>query len=99
MAIILTLTRAIFALMTAARMGYNRFAAEITTVRSCPAPTPPARHLGSADPQGIIGEKVRWGDVQNAPSLRVRHLTFSSDKGVRKPVFGEVYSGAGSEKE
>ena len=79
-------------------MGYKRFAAEITTVGSCSAAISAACHVGSADPQGIIGEKLRWGDVQVAPSLGVRHLTFSSDRGVGKPVFGEVYSGIEGEE-
>ena len=85
--------------MTVVGMGYKKFAAEITTVGSCSAAISSACHLGNADPQGIIGEKLRWGDVQVAPSLGVRHLTFSSDRGVRKPVFGEVYAGTGREKE
>ena len=98
-AIIFTLTLAIFALMTVASIGYKKFAAEITTVGSCSAAISSACHLWSADSQGIIGKKVRWGDVQVAPGLAVRHLTFSSDQGVRKPVFGEVYAGTGREKE
>ena len=98
-AIIFTLTLAIFALLTVAGMGYKKFAAEITTVGSCSAAISSACHLRSADLQGIIGEKLRWGDVQVAPSLEVRHLTFSSGQGVRKPVFGEVYAGTGREKE
>ena len=99
LAIIITLMLAIFALMTAAGMGYKRFAAEITTVGSCSAAISSACHPASADPQGIIGEKLRWGDVQVAPSQEVRHLTFSSDREVGKPVFGEVYAGTGGEKE
>ena len=98
-AIIFTLALAIFALTTVAGMGYKRFAAEITTVGSCSAAISSACHLGSAAPQEIMEEKVRWGDIQVAPSLGVRHLTFSSDQGVRKPVFGEVYAGTGREKE
>ena len=85
-AIIFTLTLAIFALMTAAGMGYQKFAAEITAVGSCSVAISSACHPASIDPQGIIGEKLRWGDVQVAPSLGVRHFTFSSDHGVWKPV-------------
>ena len=84
--------------MTAAGMGYQKFAAEITTAGSCSAVISSACHPASIAPQGIIGEKLRWGDVQVAPSLRVRHLTFSSDHRVGKPVFREVYAGAGREK-
>ena len=98
-AIIFTLTLAIFALIAVAGMGYKKFAAEITTVGSCSAAISSACHLESTDPQGITGEKLRWGDVQVAPSLGVRHLTFSSDQGVGKPVFGEVYAGTEREKE
>ena len=85
--------------MAATGMGYKRFAAEITTVGSCSAAISSACHLGSADRQGITGEKLRWGDVQVAPSLGVRHFTFSSDQGVGKPVFGEVYAGTEEERE
>ena len=85
--------------MAAAGMGYKKFAAEITTVGSCSAAISSACHPASTDHQGIIGEKLRWGDAQSAPNLGVRHLTFSSDQGVGKPVFGEVYAGTGREKE
>ena len=85
--------------MTPAGMGYKKFAVEMTTVGSCSAAISSACHPASTDPQGITGEKLRWGDVQVAPSLGVRHLTFSSDQGVGKPVFGEVYAGTGREKE
>ena len=84
--------------MAVAGMGYKRFAAEMTTVGSCSAAISSACHLGSADPLGIIDGKVRWGDVQVAPSLWVRHLTFSSDREVGKPVLGEVYSRTGGRK-
>jgi len=55
--------------------------------------------LGGAGSEGIVGEKVRWGDVEIVPYMRVRHLTFSSKEGVSKPGFGEAYSGIGREKE
>ena len=53
-------------------------------------------HLGDRY-GGDRREKVRWGDVGIALDREVRHLTFSSEEGVRKPVLGEVYSGAGRE--
>ena len=98
-AIIFTLILAIFALMIVASIGYKKFAAEITMVGSCSAAISAACHLWSADSEAIIGKKVRWGDVQVAPGLGVRHLTFSSDQGVRKPLFGEVYAGTGRDNE
>ena len=73
---IFTLTLAIVALRTVGGMGYRKFAARITTVGSCSAAISVACHLGSADPQEIIEKKVHWRDVQVAPSLGVRHLTF-----------------------
>ena len=85
--------------MIVAGMGYKKFPAEITTVGSCSAAISSACHLESIDPQEIIGEKLRWGDVDVEPRPGVRHLTFSSDRGVRKPVFGEVYSGTVREME
>ena len=96
-AIISALTLGVLALLSAAGMGYKRFAAEITTVGSCSAAISAACHTWGADMEGIVGRKVRWGDVGTAPDLEVRHLTFSSEEGVKKPVFGEVYSGAGRE--
>ena len=47
---------------------------------------------------GDCKEKVRWGDVGIVPNLGVRHLTFSSEDGVRKPAFGKAYAGVGEEK-
>ena len=85
--------------MTVATMGYKRFAAEITTVGGYSAAISSACHPTITDPDGITGEKLRWGDVQVAPSLGARHLAFSSDQGVTKPVFGEVYAGTGEGKE
>ena len=85
--------------MTAAGMGYKQFAAEITIVGGCSAAISAACHPGGAESEGITGEKVSWGDVQVVPSLGVRHLTFSSNQGVRKPVFGALYAGTGGEKE
>jgi len=99
MAIICLLALGIFAQMTAAGMGYKQFAAEITMVGSCSAAISAACHPKGTESEGITGEKMRWGDVQVVPSLGVRHLTFSSDKGVRRPVFGEVYAGTEGEKE
>jgi len=98
-AIISVLSLGILALVTAALMGYKRFAAEITTVSSCSAAISAACHPWGPDSEGIVGKKVRWGDVEIVPNLRVRHLTFSSKEGVRKPVFGQVYAGAAREKE
>ena len=92
-AIILALGLAIFALIAAAGMGYRKYSAEITTVGSCSAAISAACHVWGAESHKIIGKKVRWGDVQIVLNLRVRHLTFSSEEGVRKPEFGEVYAG------
>jgi len=96
-AIIFTLALGILALLIAAGMGYKQFAAEITTVGSCSAAISAACHVWGAGSEEIIGKKVRWGDVEIAPGLRVRHLTLSSKEGVRKPVFGETYAGIGRE--
>ena len=85
------------ALLTAAGMGYKPFAAEITTVSSCSAAISAACHASGEHSEGIVGKKVRWGDVGLVPNLGVRHLTFSSEDGVRKPVFGEIYAGMGRE--
>ena len=92
-AIIFVLTLGILALLTAAGMGYKKFAAEITTVSSCSAAISAACHGSEEDPEEILGKKVRWGDVGIIQNLGVRHLTFSSEEGVGKPVFGEVYAG------
>ena len=78
-------------------MGYKRFSAEITTVGSCTAAISAACHAWGEDSEEIVGKKVRWGDVGIVPNLGVRHLTFSSAKGFRKPVFGEVYARVGRE--
>jgi len=98
-AIIFVLTLGILALLTAAGMGYKQFAAEITTVGSCSAAISAACHAWGANSEDIIGKKVRWGDVGTASTLRVRHLTFSSEGEVRKPMLGEVYAGAVGEEE
>jgi len=87
-------TLSVLAVLTAAGMGYKKFAAEITTVGSCSAAISAACHVWGADSEGIIGKRVRWGDVGIALGLGVGHLTFSSEKEVRKPVFGEIYAGA-----
>ena len=89
----------VLALMTAAGMGFKQFAAEIPTVGSCSAAISAACHASEAHSGGIIGKKIRWGDVGIEPYLGVRHLTFSSEEGVRKPVFGETYLGNGREGE
>ncbi|PUU79607.1 hypothetical protein B9Z19DRAFT_1100738 [Tuber borchii] len=81
--IFFALSLGILALLTAVGMGYKPFSAEITTAGSCSAAISAA------------WKKVRWGDVEIVPNLRVRHLTFSSEEGVRKPVLGEVYVGVG----
>ncbi|PUU76467.1 hypothetical protein B9Z19DRAFT_1194727 [Tuber borchii] len=96
-AIISALTVGILALLSAAGMGYRPFATEITTVGSCSAAISAACHTWGVDMEGLVGRKVRWGDVGIAPDGEVRHLTFSSKEGVKKPVFGEVYSGVGRE--
>ena len=92
-AIIFLLILSIFALLTAAGMGYKPFAAEITTVGNCSAAISAACHASGADSDEIIGKKVRWGDVGLVPNMAVRHLTFSSEAEVMKPVFGEAYAG------
>ena len=89
----------VLTLMTAVGMGYKQFAAEITTVGSCSAAISAACHASGAHPEGIIGKKIRWGDVGIEPYIGVRHLTFSSEEGVRKPVIGEIYLGSGREGE
>ena len=96
-AIIFVLTLGILALLAAVGMGYKRFSAEITTVGSCTAAISAACHARGEDSEEIVGKKVRWGDVGIVPNMGVRHLTFSSAKGVRKPVFGEVYVRVGRE--
>ena len=92
-AIVFVLTLGSFALLAAAGIGCRKFAAEATTVSSCSAAISAACHASEANPEEMIGKKVRWGDVGIMPTLGVRHLTFSSKMGVRKPVFSEVYAG------
>ena len=94
-AIIFVLTLGILTLLIAAGTGYRPFAAEITTVGSCSAAISAACHAWEVDSESMIGRKVRWGDVGITPNLGVRHLTFSSENGVRKPVLGEAYAGRG----
>ena len=89
------LVLAIVALLTAAGMGYKQFPAEITTAGSCSAAISAACHAPGADSEKIVGRTVRWGDVGIVPDLGVRHLTFSSEERVGKPVFGAVYAGIG----
>ncbi|PUU76457.1 hypothetical protein B9Z19DRAFT_1194721 [Tuber borchii] len=97
-AIIFALPLGVLALVTAIGMGYRPFAAEITAVGSCSAAISAACHASEADLEGIVGKTVRWGDVEIVPNLGVRHLAFSSEEGVRKPEFGEVYAGTRREK-
>ncbi|PUU75533.1 hypothetical protein B9Z19DRAFT_1053764 [Tuber borchii] len=92
-AIIFVLVLAILALLTAAGMGYKKLSAEITNAGSCSAAISAACHASGADSEEMVGKKVRWGDVGIVPDTGVRHLTFSSEIGVGKPVFGEVYAG------
>ena len=93
-AIIFVLTLGVLALLVALGMGYKKLSAEITTVGSCSAAISAACHAWEADLEGIVGKKVRWGDVRIVQNLGVGHLTFSSEEGIRKPVFGEAYAGA-----
>ncbi|KAG0635401.1 hypothetical protein HOY80DRAFT_1093571 [Tuber brumale] len=93
-AIIFVLTLGILALLTAVGMGYRQSAAETTTVGSCSAAiSAPCHSCEHSDM--IIRKKVRWGDVGIVQNLGARHLTFSSEEGVGKPIFGEVYAGTG----
>ena len=94
-AIILVLVLSIFALLTAAGMGYKQFPAEITTAGSCSAAISAACHASGVDSEEIVGKGLRWGDVGIVPDLGARHLTFSSEERVGKPVFGAVYAGIG----
>ena len=96
-AIIFALILEILAPLTAGGMGYKKFAAETTTVGSCSAAISAACHVLRLDSEEIVGKKLRWGDVGIEPTLRVRHLSFSSEEEVREPVFGEVYAGIGGE--
>jgi len=91
-AIISVLTLGIIALLIAAGMGYRQFSAETATVGSCSVAISAACHAWE-EPDVIIGKKVRWGDVGIVQDLGFRHLTFSSEEGVGKPIFGEVYAG------
>ena len=92
-AIIFVLTLGVSALLAAFGMGYKKHSAEITTVGCCSAAISAACHASEADLEGIVGKKVRWGDVRIVQNLEVGHLSFSSEEGVRKPVFGEAYAG------
>ncbi|CAZ83959.1 unnamed protein product [Tuber melanosporum] len=97
-AIIFALTLGILALLAAIGMGYRPLASEITAAGSCSAAISAACHTWE-DPEVIVGKKVRWGDVGIVPNLVVRHLTFSSEGGVGKPVFGGIYAGTGQDRE
>ena len=98
-AIIFVLMLGILALLIATGMGYKSFAAEITTAGSCSAAISAACHTSGVDSEEIVGKGLRWGDVVIVPDLGVRHLTFSSEERVGKPVFGAVYAGIGREGE
>ena len=93
-AIIFLLTLSIISLLAAAGMGYKQFAGEITTVGNCSAAISAACHASGVDSSQIIGKKLRWGDVGFLPNMTVRHLTFSGEEDVKKPVFGEAYAGS-----
>ena len=92
LAMIFWLILGLLAVVAVAGIGYKKFAAEITTVRSCSAAISAACHTSAADPEGVVGKEVRWGDMGIESDTGARHLTFSSER-VRKPVFGEVYAG------
>ncbi|PUU77976.1 hypothetical protein B9Z19DRAFT_1127456 [Tuber borchii] len=77
-AILFVLTLGILALMAAVGMGCRPFAAEITNLGSCSAAISAACHALGTDSEGIVGQKVRWGDVEIVPKLGVRHLALSS---------------------
>ncbi|PUU76464.1 hypothetical protein B9Z19DRAFT_1052015 [Tuber borchii] len=87
-AIIFVLTLCILALLAAGGMGFNSFSAEITTVGCCSAAISAACHSRGADAEGIVGKKVRWGDVGYGPNQGVKHLTFR----VRR-MWGSQYLG------
>ena len=97
-AIIFALILGVSALLAAFGMGYKKLSAEITTVGCCSAAISAACHVSEADSEGIVGRKVRWGDVRIVQNLEVGHLTFSSEEGVRRPVFGGAYAGAAREE-
>ena len=98
-AIIFVLALGILALLAAGGMGFKRFSAEITTVGCCSAAISAACHTLGTDSEETVGKKLRCGDVGHEPNPGVRHLTFSSEEEIRKPVFGEVYSGTGRGQE
>ena len=93
-AIIFVLTLGVLALLAALGMGYKKLSAEITTVGCCSAAISAACHASGSDLEEIVVQKVRWGDVGIVSNLGVKHLTFSSEEGVRSPVFGDAYAGA-----
>ena len=97
-AIIFVLTLGVLALLAALGMGYKKNSAEITAVGCCSAAISAACHASEADLEEIVSQKVRWGDVGIVSNLGVKHLTFSSEEGVRKPVFGEAYAGVRRKK-
>ncbi|CUS15481.1 unnamed protein product [Tuber aestivum] len=100
-ATIFALTLGILALVAATGIGSRSFAAEIVTVGSCSAAISAACHAWGEDTERIVGRKIRWGDVGFVRSQMARHLTFSSEEGVKvgKPVVGEVYAGIGEKGE
>ena len=93
-AIIFVLALGVLALLAALGMGYKKHSAEITAVGCCSAAISAACHASAVDLDEIVSQKVRWGDVGIVSNLGVKHLTFSSEEEVRKPVFGEAYAGA-----
>ena len=93
-AIIFVLTLGVLALLAALGIGCKKLSAEITAVGSCSAAISAACHASEADLEEIVSQKVRWGDVGIVSNLGVKHLTFSTEEGVREPVSGEAYAGA-----
>ena len=91
-AIIFALALWTLAILAAIGVGFRSFAAETTTIRSCSAAISAACHV-KEDPETIVGRKVRWGDVGIVQDIGVRHLAFSGEEGVGKPIPGEIYAG------
>ena len=69
-AILVVLILGVLALVTAAWMGYKKFAAEITTVGSCSAAISAACHASGAHPEGMIGKKIRWRSEEHTSELQ-----------------------------
>jgi len=94
-AILFVLMLSVVALLAGVGIGFKKFAGETTAVGSCSAAISAACHVWGEDSEEIAGKKVRWGDVGPELNQWVRHLTFSSEEGVGKPIFGEIYAGTG----